>query len=255
MYMALKRVKAVLEYDGTGYCGFQRQASGVPTIQSEVELALYKLTSCNIQIFASGRTDTGVHAIGQVIHFDIESKFSTDEIIGALNHFLQNKFISVLKLSEVSNNFNARFDALERTYIYKIICRNAPLVLEVNRAWHIKYTLDIEKMREASFVFLGRHNFNSFRSSECQSSSPIRTINNIEIIQENNVISIIISAKSFLHNQVRIMVGALKEIGGGKWMKQDILNALAAEDRKEGPVTAPPCGLYFWKVRYGEEYG
>lgn len=248
--MHLKRVKAIIEYDGTGYKGFQRQPVGIPTIQQEIEDALYRLCQEKIEITASGRTDAGVHALGQVIHFDISDRFSEDEIQGALNSFLRKKLIVLRKVKQVHNNFDARFDAIERRYVYKIISRRASLALDINRAWHIKHELDILKMQDAAKVFMGKHNFNTFRSSECQAQSPLRTINHIFIKQDGECINFLFSAKSFLHNQIRIMVSAIKEVGEGSCTKYDIIKALEKEDRTAGPQTAPACGLYFLNVRY-----
>ena len=248
--MESRRIKAIIEYDGTFYHGFQRQKDGVPTIQGELEKALFRLSAESIDVFPCGRTDAGVHALEQVIHFDINSKFSTDEIQGALNYFLKEKSIAILSAAVAEPNFHARFDAKLRTYLYRIICRKAPLVLEANRAWRIKHNLDVGKMQDAAKLFLGRHNFNSFRSTECQADSPIKTIDSIDVEQDDNLINIFVSAKSFLHNQIRIMVSALQEVGADRWSKQDITNALNAEDRTFGPSTAPACGLYFLEVEY-----
>lgn len=248
--MNFKRIKATVEYDGTNYSGFQRQPIGIPTVQQEIETALYKLCQAEVKITASGRTDAGVHALGQVIHFDVPSRFSEDEIQGALNSFLCKKIIVLHKVEKVQNNFDARFDAIERKYIYKIISRRAPLALDKNRAWHVKHKLNILKMQEAAEVFIGKHNFNTFRSSECQAKSAIRTINDIFVRQNGECINIIFSAKSFLHNQVRIMVGAIKDAGEENYTKDDIVKALAMENRIAGPQTAPACGLYFLSVKY-----
>ena len=245
-----KRVKAIVEYDGSNYSGFQRQNGGIKTIQGEIEAALKEMSKKTVEVFASGRTDSGVHAIGQVIHFDIDQRFSTSEIKGATNHYLQGKKIALVEVEDVAEDFHARFDAVSRTYVYRIVTRQAPLVLDLGYAWHVKHDLDVEKMQSAAKLLEGTHDFNSFRSSICQSNSPIKTIDLIEISQSGDEIAIEITAKSFLHNMVRIIVSALKNIGDDTWSEDDLKKSLEAKDRTAGPSTAPSCGLYFLSVSY-----
>lgn len=246
----IRRVKAVVEYDGSDYCGFQRQKNQLKTVQGEIEWALRQMCKNAIEVFACGRTDTGVHALGQVIHFDIDDRFSKEEIKGAVNYYLRNEKIGLIEVEDVHADFHSRFDAISRTYIYRIITRQAPLVLDAGRAWHVKHGLDVKKMQAATRLLEGTHNFNSFRSSDCQSKSPVKTIDYIKINQFEDEITIEITAKSFLHNMVRIIVSALKNIGNNTWDEKDLQAALKAEDRTAGPATAPACGLYFLKAKY-----
>jgi len=244
----MPKFKIIIEYDGTDFVGWQKQNNG-PSIQEEIEKAIYRLTGDKTSLFGAGRTDAGVHAKGQVAHFDIKKKFNIDNIRDGLNQYLRPYPIGILKAIEVDDDFNARFLAKQRTYKYSIINRRTPLALDKNRSWGIFKKLDIKKMTLESKFFLGKHNMKAFRSIDCQSKSTIKTIDEIIIQEKDERLSIIISARSFLHSQVRIMVGTLVEIGKGK-IKKSVKKIIKSEDRSQAGITAPACGLYLVKVDY-----
>ena len=244
----MPKFKIIIEYDGTDFVGWQKQNNG-PSIQEEIEKAIYRLTGDHTSLFGAGRTDAGVHAKGQVAHFEIKKKFNIDNIRDGLNQYLRPYPIGILKAIEVDDDFNARFLAKKRTYKYLIINRRTPLTLDKNRSWGIFKKLDIKKMILESKFFLGKHNMKAFRSIDCQSKSTIKTIDEIIIQAKDEKLSIIISARSFLHSQVRIMVGTLVEIGKGK-IKKSIKKIIESEDRSQAGITAPACGLYLVKVDY-----
>lgn len=247
--MKLCQYKAVVEYDGTNYHGFQRQ-DDLPTVQSAIEEALNNLFKEHIEVTVSGRTDKGVHALHQVIHFWALPKYPAIQVMGALNFRLNNSGIAILAVEETDGNFHARFDAKERFYIYKIINRQAPLTLMHNRAWHIKHSINAELMHEGGQAFIGQHDFSSFRSSYCQAKSPIRSINSVNVTREDELVTIRIAARSFLHNQVRIMVSALVKVGQEQWTADDIRTALVSCNRTAAPFTAPAHGLYLAGIEY-----
>ena len=240
-----------IEYDGTSYHGWQKQKD-CSTIQGEIELAFYKLIGKNVKVIGSGRTDTGVHANNQIAHVDLNKDWIPEKLEGALNFFLKKNPISILEVKKVDNNFHARFSATSRIYEYKILIRRAPLVLQKKRYWHVWRNLEVEHMIEASSFLEGTHDFTTFRSSICQSNSPIKTIDQIcikeEIIDDEKIIIFQFKAKSFLHNQVRSIVGSLEKVGSKKWMPNYIKTILNKKDRQKcGPI-APPEGLYLKKI-------
>ncbi len=247
----MNRYKLTIEYDGTNYCGFQKQFD-IPqkSIEEVLEKAIFSLSQENVKIIPAGRTDKGVHALGQIIHFDLNKKFENYQIVRGLNSYLTAENIAILNSETVDENFHARFNAKQRSYKYIIINRSAPLTLNKNRAWHIIKSLDIEAMREGASYLIGQHDFSSFRDAECQSSSPIKTINKIEINDNAEKIEIEISAKSFLHHMVRNIIGTLADVGKNKITPQEIKNILAAKNRTKSGANAPSCGLYFLKVEY-----
>ena len=243
--------KLTIEYDGSNYCGFQKQFdASQKSIEEALEVAIYKLTQERPKIFGSGRTDAGVHALGQVIHFDLTKKFTPYKMQMGLNNYLREEKISVLSCEEVDENFHARFDAKMRHYRYCIINRAAPLTLEKNRAWHVRKKLDVEEMKKAAEFLIGKHDFSSFRDAECQAKSAIRTVEKIEIKKNNEEILIEISAKSFLHHMVRNIVGTLVLVGSKKISATEMNKILGARDRTKAGPNAPAYGLYFWKVDY-----
>ena len=244
----MPRYKIVIEYDGTSYVGWQKQDNG-SSIQESIEKAVYKLSGEKINLFGAGRTDAGVHALSQIAHFDLKKKFNADNIRDGLNQHLKPSMIVILDAKKVSLDFHSRFSATRRTYKYIIINRRAPLTLQKNRSWCVFKKLDVEKMILESKYFLGRNNLEAFRSINCQSKSSIKTIDKIEIKKKKEEISIEISARSFLHSQVRIMVGTLVEIGKGK-IKKSIKEIIREKKRSEAGITAPASGLYLTKVRY-----
>ena len=244
------RYKIELEYDGSDFSGWQQQ-DGVPSVQETVQNAIYAFTGEKVNIYGAGRTDAGVHALGQVAHFDLHKSFSADKVGNAMNHFLKRSNIGVLNVEVVDDSFHARFSAKSRSYIYRIINRRTPLTLERNRAWHVIQNLDVEKIQDAAQYLIGKHDFSSFRSTYCQSISPHKTLDVITVERHSmDLIEIYISARSFLHNQVRIIVGTLYKIGIGSWTSEKMLEILKARNRATAGQTAPPYGLYLYKIRY-----
>ncbi len=248
----MPRYKLTLEYDGTPYKGWQRQ-DGLPSVQQAIEEAMAEFTRHPVTVFAAGRTDVGVHALGQIIHVDLEADWTPFKIVDATNGLLKlaGQPVAVISAEKAADDFDARFSAVKRHYRYRIINRQGNLTVDTLRAWHVKRPLDIKAMNDAAGVLIGHHDFTTFRSTECQAKSPVRTLDQLEVKRVNHQeIEIVCSARAFLHNQVRSLAGSLKLVGQGKWTKADLLAALEAKDRKAcGPV-APACGLYFMKVDY-----
>ncbi len=243
------RYKLIIEYDGTNFKGWQRQKSGL-AIQEVIENALKTALREEITLFGSGRTDTGVHAIGQVAHFETEQNLNLFKIRESLNALVRPHLISIHDVQKVSDDFHARFSAKERSYVYQILNSSFPPALLKNKVWWIHTPLDINSMQEAANLLIGKHDFSTFRASECQAKSPIKTINSIHFEQDGNIIKMHISAKSFLHHQVRNIIGSLVLVGQGKWSIKDFEIAFKGKDRKLGGPTAPPEGLYFVSVKY-----
>ena len=245
----MHRYMLTLEYDGTSFVGWQMQENG-PSVQSRLIEAVKAFSGEDVIPRGAGRTDAGVHALGQVSHFDLAKDWEPDKVRDALNAQLRPDPISVLNCERAAEDFDARFSAKARHYLYRIVDRRAPLALERNRAWGVFRPLDAEAMHEAARTLIGNHDFTTFRSTECQAPSPVKTLDRLEISRHGEVIRIEVSARSFLHNQVRSMVGSLKLVGDGRWTERDLKQALEARDRNAcGPV-APPCGLYLVKVDY-----
>ena len=240
--------KIVIEYDGTNFVGWQQQENG-QSIQSTLQEALLKLTGENIIIFGAGRTDAGVHAYGQVASFNLNKKIEIDVIRDGLNQHLRPQPIAVQKAELVEDDFHARFSANKRWYEYKIINRRPPLTIDINRAWCVYKNLDIEKMKSESASFLGKHDLNAFRSAHCQSKNSIKTIDSISIRNKDEKIIFEISAKSFLHSQVRIMIGTLVDIAKGN-INNTVLDIIKSKQRDIAGQTAPANGLYLKKVEY-----
>ena len=245
----MPRYKITIEYDGTAYAGWQTQKDE-PSIQEELEKAAVRFLGHSAAITGAGRTDAGVHALGQVAHFDSEKAFEPYKLCLAFNAHLRPQPISVIAAEVVADDFNARFSAVERTYVYKILNRRARPALDENRVWWVGVPLDVEAMRDAASVLLGRHDFTTFRAAACQAKSPVRTLDELSFTRSGNLIECHVRARSFLHHQVRNMVGTLKLVGEGHWTKQNVIDALNARDRKAGGPTAPAQGLYFESVRY-----
>ena len=240
--------KITIEYDGTNYVGWQKQDNGL-SIQEAIEDAIFKLTAEKINLFGAGRTDSGVHALGQVAHFNLKKNFKIDNIRDGLNQHLRPQPIAILKVAKVHQDFHARFSAIKRTYEYVITNRRPPLTINKNKSWGVFKKLDIQKMKFEAQFFIGKHNLQAFRSIHCQSSSSVKTIDDIKILHKNNDIYIRVSARSFLHSQVRIMVGTLVDIGKGK-IKNSIKKIIKDKDRSDAGITAPACGLYLLKIEY-----
>ena len=245
----MPRYKLTLEYDGTPFVGWQIQENG-PSVQGRLSEAVTAFSGEYAMPRGAGRTDAGVHALGQVAHFDLAKAWPPDKIRDALNAQLRPDPISVLACEPAAGDFDARLSAVARHYLYRIIDRRAPLALERMRAWGVFRSLDAEAMHEAAQGLVGNHDFTTFRSAECQAKSPVKTLDRLEVSRHGEIIRIEASARSFLHNQVRSMVGSLKLAGEGKWTARDLKQALQARDRSAcGPV-APSCGLYLVKVDY-----
>jgi len=245
----MPRYKLTLEYDGTPFKGWQRQADQ-PSVQQALEEAIERFSGERTVTQAAGRTDSGVHALGQVVHFDLEKPRDPFRIREALNHHLRPAPVAVLEAEAVGEDFEARFSALARHYEYRILNRRAPAALEMKRVWHVPMPLDAEAMHAAAQLILGRHDFTTFRAAECQANSPIRTLDHFSVHREFDHVVVTARARSFLHHQVRSMVGSLKLVGEGKWSPADFRAALDAVDRSRCGPLAPSSGLYLTKVIY-----
>ncbi|MFD1744782.1 tRNA pseudouridine(38-40) synthase TruA [Rhizobium helianthi] len=247
----MPRFKMTVEYDGTPYVGWQRQENG-HSVQAAIEGAILSLTQETVVIRGAGRTDSGVHAMGQVIHADLSREWAPFKLRNALNAHLMmaEEKVSVLEVERVSDDFDARFSALRRHYLYRIISRRSPLAIEARRAWWVSKDLDHEAMHAAAQMLVGHHDFTTFRSAHCQAKSPVRTLDRLDVTRHGELIEIRASAQSFLHNQIRSFAGTLKLAGEGRMTPEDVRAALEARDRAAcGPV-APPEGLYFMQVDY-----
>jgi tRNA pseudouridine38-40 synthase len=247
----MPRYKLTIEYDGAGLVGWQRQANG-PSVQAAIETALTAITGTEIRIRGAGRTDAGVHALGQVAHADLARDWRSDVLRDALNAHLRPSRIAIVKAEPVPDTFDARFSAIRRRYLYRIINRRSPLALEAGRAWLVKRKLDAAAMQAAAQVLVGRHDFSTFRDAECQAASPVRTLERLDVVRQDEIIEIHASARSFLHHQVRSMVGSLEHVGASKWSREDLKAALDSRDRSRCGVVAPAAGLYFLAVDYPE---
>jgi tRNA pseudouridine38-40 synthase len=245
------RYKISVEYDGGPFVGWQRQDTG-PSIQAALEDAIVAFTGERVHVQCAGRTDAGVHARGQVAHFDLAAEKPIEEVRGALNFHLKPQPIVVLTVELAPPGFHARFSATWRRYRYRILNRRAPAALDRNQVWHVPVRLDEAAMAEAAAVLVGRHDFNSFRSVACQSKTSIKTLDLLSVRRDGEEIDIEVGSRSFLHNQVRILVGTLQLVGRGQWSKRDVEEALAACDRTRAGPTAPPVGLCLVEVRYGD---
>ncbi|HET6378805.1 MAG TPA: tRNA pseudouridine(38-40) synthase TruA [Methylocella sp.] len=247
----MPRYKLTLEYDGSPFVGWQRQANGL-SVQEALERALESLTGERASIRGAGRTDSGVHALGQVAHADLAKAWRPSILRDGLNAHLRPHPIAILSAKIVPGSFDARFSAIRRHYLYRIINRRAPLTVAHGRAWLVGRPLDIGAMRKAASHLIGRHDFSTFRAAECQAASPIRTLDrlDIDIGAEAGEIRFLASARSFLHTQVRSMVGSLVHAGTGKWSERDFIAARDARDRRCCGVIAPPQGLYLIHVDY-----
>ena len=245
----MARWKLTIEYDGRPYVGWQRQAHGA-SVQQEIEEAIAKFSGEEVRLHTAGRTDAGVHALGQVAHFDLERETDARTVREAVNAYLRPQPIAILAAEPVDAHFHARMSARKRHYRYVVLNRQARPALEIGRAWHVPYRLDIPAMQAAAAHLIGKHDFSSFRASECQAKSPIRTLDRLDIVTEGETFNFEVSARSFLHHQVRNMVGTLILVGRGKWRPEQVAEALAARDRAAAGPTAPPDGLYLVAVDY-----
>jgi tRNA pseudouridine38-40 synthase len=245
----MPRYRLTLEYDGSAYNGFQAQTDQ-PTVQGSVETAITAFCGKTVRLAAAGRTDTGVHATGQVISFDLEKAWPAQTVMNALNAHLVGEAISVLDCEGVEDDWHARFSATGRRYLYRILNRPGPPALDAGRVWHMRKSMDADAMHAAAQALVGQHDFTTFRDVNCQSKSPEKTLDVARVSRVGEEVHLMFEARSFLHRQVRSMTGTLAEVGLGRWTIDDVATALAARDRAAcGPV-APSTGLYLTGVRY-----
>ena len=249
----MPRYKLTIEYDGSDYVGWQRQANG-PSIQEAIEDAVFALSGERTEVAGSGRTDAGVHALGQVAHVDIDNdRLNADKVRMGLNFHLKRAPISILDCIVITDlEFHARFSARRRSYLYRILNRASPPALDRGRVWFIPRDIDAEKMHAAAQGLLGNHDFTSFRSSHCQADSPVKTLDRLDVSRAGDEVHVRAEARSFLHHQVRNFVGSLALVGEGKWSPEDLVTALEAHDRSAAGPTAPAEGLYLVSVGYPE---
>jgi len=250
----MPRFKLTIEYDGGPFAGWQRQKNGL-SIQETIETALEGLSGEKVLIGGAGRTDAGVHALGQVAHADLVKEWPPGVLRDGLNAHLRPNPITILAAESVAESFDARLSALRRHYLYRIVNRRAPLALCRGRAWHVGRKLDASAMQAAAQHLVGRHDFSTFRSSDCQAASPVRTLERLDVIRTGEVILIKASAQSFLHTQMRSIVGSLEHVGSGRWSAGDFIAARDARDRRRCGVIAPPEGLYLAGVEYEPSMG
>jgi tRNA pseudouridine38-40 synthase len=245
----MPRYRLTIEYDGRGYAGWQRQENG-PSIQAALEESIVRFSGERVTVAGAGRTDAGVHARGQVAHFDLAREFSVDTVRDALNAHLRPQPIAVLDAAVTASEFHARFSAVARSYEYRILCRRAPPALDAGRVWHAGHRLDADAMQAGARLLIGKHDFTTFRAAECQAKSPVKTLDIFEVREQGSEICCMVRARSFLHHQVRSMVGTLKTVGEAKFPPEHVARILAAKDRTAcGPV-APPEGLTLTRVDY-----
>jgi tRNA pseudouridine38-40 synthase len=245
----MARFKLTLEYEGTFFVGWQRQEA-LPSVQGILEDCFADFLGESMTVWGSGRTDAGVHATGQVAHVDIHKPYAPFAIQGAINKRLRFIPITVLAVEEVAPDFHARFSAISRSYEYKILNQRAAPALDRNRTWWVIRSLSVEAMVEAATYLLGRHDFSSFRGSQCQASSPLKTLDELSVERRGDLILIKARARSFLHHQVRNIVGTLKRVGEGSWSPQKVKDILEVRDRRCAGPTAPACGLYLTAVGF-----
>jgi tRNA pseudouridine38-40 synthase len=245
----MPRYRVILEYDGGPFAGWQRQENG-PSVQAALEEAIFKLSGERVPTVGAGRTDAGVHARGQVAHFDLAKEFPADTVRDALNAHLRPDPLAIIEAAVAAPDFHARFSAVTRHYEYRILSRRAPPALDRGHVWHVARALDAEAMQEGARHLVGSHDFTTFRAAECQAKSPIKTLDRLDVRSAGDEIAVYAAARSFLHHQVRSMVGTLKLVGEGKWRAEDVARALEARDRSAcGPV-APAQGLTLLRVDY-----
>jgi tRNA pseudouridine38-40 synthase len=243
------RFALTVEYDGRPFMGWQRQDHG-PSVQAAIERAAKEILQEDVTVHAAGRTDAGVHALGMRAHLDVTRAITPFRLMEALNARLRPDPVAILDCAIVPDDWHARFSCLARHYEYRIICRRAPLTWEKGLAWRVPQELDAAAMHDAAQILVGRHDFTTFRSAHCQSDSPVKTLDRLDVVRDGARISVFASARSFLHHQVRSMVGCLDLVGQGKWSRQDLEIALKAADRAALGFNAPPDGLYFLRADY-----
>ena len=247
----MTRFALTLEFDGTPFQGLQRQKHG-PTVQQAVEEAANAVTGEDVRLFSAGRTDTGVHALAMRSHIDIGKELAPFRLMEALNAHLRPNPIAVTHCEIAPDDWHARFSCIGRSYVYRIINRRAPLTIDHKRAWQVPQELDEKAMHRAAQALVGKHDFTTFRSAHCQSDSPVKSLDRLDVERDGNEIRIHAAARSFLHHQVRSMVGCLKLVGQGVWREDQVAKALAARDRQELGLNAPPHGLYVAEATYAD---
>jgi len=245
----MARYRLDIEYDGAAFCGWQRQANGL-SVQQVIEDALTLVDGAKAVIRGAGRTDTGVHATGQVAHVDLAKDWRGDKLRDAVNANMRPHLVAVRNASVVDDDFDARHSATRRHYLYRIVNRRAPLTIDAGHAWLVKPKLDAQAMHDAAQALVGKHDFSTFRDSDCQAASPLRTLERLDVSRVGDEIHIYTSARSFLHRQVRSMVGSLEHVGSGKWRARDLREALESKDRTRCGMVAPATGLYLVGVDY-----
>jgi len=245
----MPKYRFTVEYDGRPFVGWQRQDNGV-SVQQLLEEAVAGFCGEIVTVHAAGRTDAGVHARGQVAHIELERAFRPGKVADAMNAHLRPNPVAIVDCEEADDDFHARFSATGRSYLYRIVNRRAPLTIDKGLAWWVPSKLDAEAMHEAAQVLIGHNDFSSFRAAICQAKSPLKTLDRLDVRRSGEVIELVVEARSFLHNQVRIMTGSLRLVGEGKWSKDDLRAALDACDRTAAGETAPSDGLYLTGVRY-----
>jgi tRNA pseudouridine38-40 synthase len=248
----MPRIKLTIEYDGSPFVGWQRQANG-RSVQQAIEEAIFRLSGEEVTLRGAGRTDAGVHALGQVAHFDLEREWADEKLRDGLNAHLRPEPVAILSAEHAAEGFDSRYSAIRRHYRYRILTRRAPPVLERGRVWHVPWQLDAVAMHRAAQRLLGTHDFTTFRSTECQAKSPVRTLDSLDVLKDGDELAVTATARSFLHNQVRSLVGSLKLVGERKWAADDLEAALNARDRTASGPVAPPDGLYLTRVDYPPE--
>jgi tRNA pseudouridine38-40 synthase len=245
----MTRYRLTVEYHGGGFVGWQRQDNG-PSVQAALEDAVHAFAAERVTVFGAGRTDAGVHALAQVAHLNLEKDWPAETVMHALNHHLKPAPVAVLACAAADDDFHARFSATGRRYMYRIVNRRPPLTVDRGLAWRVPQPLDADAMQRAAQHLIGKHDFTAFRSSQCQAKSPVKTLDRLDVERAGGDVRVFAEARSFLHNQVRAMVGSLKLVGQGKWTTDDLAAALEACDRARCGPTAPPDGLYLTGVVY-----
>ena len=248
----MTRWRVRIEYDGGPYVGWQRQKNG-PSIQQSIEEAVFRFCGEHTRVYGAGRTDAGVHAMGQVAHIDIERPTTADTVRDAINAHLRDEPISIVEAVAAAEGFHARISARERVYLFRILNRRPPPAIDQGRVWHIPWDLDADAMHEAAQCLVGTHDFTSFRATVCQARSPVKTLDVLDVRKAGEEIHFHARGRSFLHHQVRNIVGTLERVGAGKWTAADVSTALDARDRAAAGATAPPDGLSLVSVTYPDD--
>ena len=245
----MQRYKIKIEYEGTPFVGWQFQKNG-QSVQEILQKAIFNFSNEKVIVTGAGRTDSGVHALAQIAHFDLKKKIKKKNLLPAINQNIGNKPVTVLKINKAKKDFHARFHAKKRTYQYTIINRQSPLALQKNKAWHIRKKLDVKAMKKGAKLLLGTHDFSTFRASSCGAKSPIKTMKKISIKKKKDKIILKFTSKSFLQQQVRSMVGCIKYLGEGKWNLRDFQKSFKSKNRLKCAPPAPACGLYLTNIKY-----